>query len=520
MYSPDDFSEFSDGKLWNALTDTDGLEKCFVLRELGSRAFSRRDYADAVSFAIQAAAIAEEIEDHRLAAASRIDQGSANYHAGEKFEAIEAYKLGLDQFRILGDQIEMADTLCRIADAEFDLKNYEECLTQATSAHEFGLAEDNWWIIAYSAYFQGKANYHLDKDEEALENLETSREFFRKRADLEKVAMVDDFAASIHSYLGNYETAVNLLRSCVHIAEATRDDEDNPYALRRLGDALIRVRRYEEAQDYLERAQEQYRVRNFHRTYAFIARDIADNLAYLGRVHESLSKFEQAQSLLDSLGEDHAVRYCKMRRSQLLHDHGDFQSAERLSRQVYVDVVANEDFNDHSYIYWVGLHLADNLLELERYQDLLDLTAELDDSRAEPSPRNLVWKKTLRARALYALDKDVEALSEAESALALTTDESLNATTAYLYEIRAYVELNNGKKSGERDLAHAIAIHLAAGADNEARELADYFMPKLNPEEGLGLGMVDTELSAGEIEEGRDEDGDGPYKFGFQPGED
>jgi len=184
---------------------------------------------------------------------------------------------------------------------------------------------------------------------------------------------------------------------------------------------------------------------------------------------------------------------------------------------VYIDVVANENFNDHSYIYWVGLHLADNLLELERFQELLDLTEELDDSRAEPSPKNLVWKKTLRARALYALDKDVEALGEAESALALTTDESLNATTAYLYEIRAYVEISSGQKSGERDLAHAIAIHLAAGSDNEARELADYFMPKLNPEEGLGLGMVDTELSAGQLEEDRNGNGNGSYQIGFQP---
>ncbi|MBU6348255.1 MAG: tetratricopeptide repeat protein, partial [Actinomycetales bacterium] len=500
------------------LPESEGLEKCFVLRELGLRAYRRRDYADAVTFAIQSATLAEEIDDHRFAAQSRIDQGYASYHFGEKVEAIAAYKLGLEEFKILGDQLGMADALCRIADIEFELKNYEECLAQATTAHEFGLAEDNWWFIAYSAYFQGKANYLLDREDLALQNLETSRNYFRKRSDLEKVAMVDDYAATIHSYLGNYDTAVNLLRSCVHVAEVTTDEEDNPYALRRLGDALVRVRKYEEAQDYLERAQEIYKTRNYHRTYAFMARDIADNLAYMGRIHDALAKFEQAQSLLDSLGEDHAVRQCKMRRSQLLHDHEDFQGAERLARQVYVEVNSDENFKDESYKYWVGLHLADNLLELERYQDLLDLSTELDDSRAEPSARNLIWKKTLRARALYALDKDLEALAEAESALALTTDETINATTAYLYEIKAYLELNDGKKAGERDLAHAIAIHLAAGADNEARELADYFLPKLNPQEDLGLGMTSAEDSSAQIEEGRDDDdGNSNYQIGFHP---
>lgn len=520
MYSPDELTELPDSALWNLLPETDGLEKCFVLREIGRRAFGRQDYAEALTMAIQSASLAEEIDDHRLAAECRFNQAFSNYHAGDKSECVEAYLLALEQFRLVGDQSGMADTLCRISDVQFDLGEYENCLKSATNAYELGIAEDDDWFKAYGAYYQGKANYHLGNLDLALQNLETSRAGFRKQSELAKVAMVDDFAAHVQTKLGNFETAVNLLRSCVHIANATHDTEDDPYAMRRLGDALARVGRFDEAQDFLERAQAEYRSRNHHRTYAYISRDIADNLGYMGKYEESLARFEQAQSLLDSLGDDHAARYCKMRRSQILHDMGDFLNAERLSRQVFVEVTNNSNFDDHGYIYWVGLHLADNLLELDRHQDLLDLTNELDDSRAETSEKNLVWKKTLRARALFALDKDVEAFAEAEAALALTTDDTLNPTTAYLYEIRALVELSNGQKAGERDLAHAIAIHLAAGADNEARNLADYFMPKLNPELGLGLGMVKTEISPGELEDKRNSDENGKYQIGFHPSDD
>ena len=43
MHSPDEIAKLSDGQLWNALTETEGLEKCFILSELGSRAYNRME---------------------------------------------------------------------------------------------------------------------------------------------------------------------------------------------------------------------------------------------------------------------------------------------------------------------------------------------------------------------------------------------------------------------------------------------------------------------------------------------
>ena len=86
---------------------------------------------------------------------------------------------------------------------------------------------------------------------------------------------------------------------------------------------------------------------------------------------------------------------------------------------------------------------------------------------------NLAWKHTMRARAHFAMDAADEALAEVDSALGVTNDDNLDAETAYLYAIRAQLLLRADNKAGERDLAHAIAIHLAAGEDDEAREERD-----------------------------------------------
>ena len=86
----------------------------------------------------------------------------------------------------------------------------------------------------------------------------------------------------------------------------------------------------------------------------------------------------------------------------------------------------------------------------------------------------------MRARALFALGKSEEALGVADSALAATEDGDVNSNTAYLYEIKARVGLAQMRPDRERNLTHAIALHLAVGEDDVARDLADYFRPSFS----------------------------------------
>ena len=81
--------------------------------------------------------------------------------------------------------------------------------------------------------------------------------------------------------------------------------------------------------------------------------------------------------------------------------------------------------------------------------------------------------------------------SIAEAALAETEDADVNSNTAYLYEIKARASLQRELPDRERHLAHAIALHLAVGEDDIARELADYFRPSFSHDE---QGGVDSSL--------------------------
>jgi hypothetical protein len=83
----------------------------------------------------------------------------------------------------------------------------------------------------------------------------------------------------------------------------------------------------------------------------------------------------------------------------------------------------------------------------------------------------------IQARALYKLGREDEALAVADSALKITTEEFVSSVTGHFYEIRGLVLNHKNKREGKRDLAHAIALHLANNLDDRARDLAEHFMP-------------------------------------------
>jgi len=168
---------------------------------------------------------------------------------------------------------------------------------------------------------------------------------------------------------------------------------------------------------------------------------------------------------------------------------------------VLVSMESDPNFDNGNRYCWAKLSLANQYLDTDRFPEALALIDSLNGIEFVPADWNLIRKHTLRARALNSMNRTSEALAEVEAALSLTTDENLDSGTAYLYEIRGTHLLEAGKKAGERDIAHAIAIHLASGEDNRARDLAKVFIPTLDHEKDLGLGETTLQESEDERSE-------------------
>jgi len=124
-----------------------------------------------------------------------------------------------------------------------------------------------------------------------------------------------------------------------------------------------------------------------------------------------------------------------------------------------------------------------------------------------------VWYYSLKSKALFALDRHEEALGVAETALAGVRNDEVNFHIAHLYEIKARVSMEQDRSDKERHLAHAIALLLAFGETDKARELSEYFKPDFSPQKPDNI-LVEENAESAKDEHARTAELPG---FGFTP---
>ena len=145
---------------------------------------------------------------------------------------------------------------------------------------------------------------------------------------------------------------------------------------------------------------------------------------------------------------------------------------------------------------YAQLRKADDFVPLELWDSVLETLNSTNQFGQTSTHSGNLWFYALKARALYALNRHEEAMGIADSGLALTEESGVNNNTAYLYEIKARVSLEQNRPDKERHLAHAISLHLAFGDVDKARELSEYFKPNFTPQSKSGDVIITNERPA------------------------
>ncbi|NBO46362.1 MAG: hypothetical protein EBU85_05040 [Actinobacteria bacterium] len=469
----------ADTEIWAMLPELEPRPKSEALRVLAERAMNRREYSQAASLAAEAAEIAVSMEDDRLAGWLFAEQATAVCRGGDCAEAIVHFERALGHHERVAAQHDCGHALNNIASCALNSGDYEKAFQAGVQARDLGWAEEDYRIAGWGAFHAGKALFFDDKERESLDMLAQAREAFRTRGDVKQVAFVDDFSAGVHDYLEDREEALSLYGHCLRVAETIGKPLDIAYAQRRYGKQLARLQRYDDALIHLNRARETYVAESYIADVAWIDRAIADALNSLDRDDEAMEVYERAQALYDGLGDDEQANLCRRQRAFLLDIHGRHADSERLYRQILALAATQEDLHRVGWLFRVNLELCDLVLRRGEFDEVLELTGELPASPEDLNLGNRILRHVLRARAYFGRSEWDDALHEVEQGIALTTPAQLNDEAAYLFEIRALIGLERGVESAERDLAHAIALHLASGEDDRARELASHFMPTI-----------------------------------------
>ena len=468
--------EATEDELWAMLDEAAGVDRARILHELGGRAFSDQEYEQSVALAESAAVQAREVGDELLTARSLFGQAAGLRRLGRTKELIDVAMEAADLLRANGEPAEIAECHGMVAAAFTDTGDDAAAVEHWSSAARLFESEEQPNEAGRMWMQLGEALGRLGRHTESLETFDHARALFRTGDEPGAVPWADDRAAAALIDLGRVAEALERLRAALNVREAQRDVPRIAYAHYRLGWTLRLVGQFEEALSNLSVAAELFDDLDELEGRARCDLEAANALTSLGQFDEADELYRRVRAVFDALGHDAQVVLSDANRAVLLARTGKLAEAAELNAAL----VARATESANTWLLGdISNHLARNLIELERPTEAIEvLDAQDADSLEKPAA---VQSAALRAKALLATGRRAMAARAAEEGLRLAADAEMVSERAELYEMRGLsrVSSRSGPRvaAAERDLAHAVALYLAAGQTERARELSTRFLP-------------------------------------------
>ena len=475
-----DYDEMSENDLRAALSDANIEQQIEIWRRLANYEWERRDYGNASAIYQTVYDLSVSYSDPINAQKAKFGQGGAFFNNGEFADAKDSYLVSADLCSQEGLQSALAESLWAAADSALSLDDYDEALRLALESERIAELEEDNVIAGKAAFIAMKALNITRREEEALVKRISARDYYRNIGDIEQVSRIDDYAIGVLWDIERYDEATEIARDVLLKWMTNGDPEWIAYSNYRVGICLQKEEKCEESNSYLETARLKYLEVQKVARVADCEQEISRNLFDLDMHEEAIQKLLSSRSLWDGVGNDWQAIRCDALRAVSYHMLGRYHEALKLNTRLMGLLEGETDNRSKEMEYLIRGRAADNALALEDYQSVLRIIADGPELGEFAPPTNLlIWRITLQARALYELGREDEALVAANNAMELTDDELINWNTGFIYEIRSNVLLHKNRKEGEKDLAHAIALHLANGYNERAIALSSYFIPKI-----------------------------------------
>lgn len=472
-------SELSDEELWAELESAVGQRRGEILLELADRCYQRNDMSQFEALVAAAAEASESAGDDRLAAYARFNQGQGLMELERFDEAVQSFLTAAENFGALGAQADVALATQRAADAYAAMNDIDAAMASWQNALALFRAEDDLVSVGRVHMAMGAASISSERPDPATArrqaelSFNSARSAFRSARAAQHVAWADDAIAEAMIQQGRAADALPLLRSCLDIARVGTDDVARGYAGLRLGLVLRIVGESQEALEHLRDARTAYQSDENIMGVARCDLEAGHALRGLRDIAGAESLYQQARSIFDAMGADEYIVLTDHARAELMLGQGRATetvalSAEGLTRAL--DTGEDAVAADHAAL------LADALLAVGQADEALSVvTDHLVQPVSGVQPLDRARHLAVMARALLANDAAGEALAVVESALRIPEARTEPSLHGSLYELRW--RSRETTEESERDLAHAIALYLAAGDAERATALSAHLLP-------------------------------------------
>ena len=471
----EDFDELSIDELWALTTEGNETEtRAKALIEIAVRARRESNFQDALSAAQAAGDLYAQLDE-------TLEVGRSSYFAGtlcnqlERYEdALEALDRAIEIYRVNATEIMLADAIRAKADALMFLDRLDEAYAERVSAVALYESNEAYTPAGIVSLDLGEAFGRAGAQTKALEHFKEAFRIFQLGGDLIGAGRAHDRIAAALIDLGNLSEAISHLRDALAIFQYIEDESRLTYSKYRLGWTLVTFGENEEALIWLEQAVAEHKANRRFTQAAQADVQRAHAMGSMGRNDEALAIYRAVRAVFEGAGEHEDAYITDVNIAAKLMEAGDLFSAEEsLHRAIRGAAELEDEWLDRA----ARVRLAELYFQREQFDSALS-TIALSDPEAwgenlEQKTRHL----NIQARVLSALGRDEEALPLVERVIDLGLAQGHLAESASAYEQLANIWRGSNKPEVDQVVAQSIALYLAAGFDEKARELSKLLMP-------------------------------------------
>ncbi|MEN9966783.1 MAG: hypothetical protein RL036_16 [Actinomycetota bacterium] len=470
--------ELSDAELWELAGSQDKNERAEALLQISIRMQVAGNVEASLSQASSARELFRELGQEAKEAQAGYFEARAHYEAENYPAAIQVIERTIELYRVYASEDELAEAIFVKAKAHRDLKQKAEAQENFQIASNLFASNNSHTAAGVCALevleIQGGEGHQAD----ALLTGKRALEIFQEGSDLIGVGRAHDRIAASLIDLGDIYTALEHLREALRVFTYIENEGYTAWAKYRLGWTLVTVGQNPEAIPLLEEASRWYKSNENYASAADADTQLAHALTNEGKEDQARELYRTTRAIFAGTGKAEGARLADGNIAASLARSGLYPEAIAIYRRLIEEGKAAED---GYLVRAISTRLANCLVEQQTFEAAEEALRILDAVPVEDwgdSRFDRVFQLDSYMNVNSFLGRTDEVERYAKLILEFGIEAGFISYTANAYKLLGLIEFDRGNKEESNSLiAQAIALYLADGSDETARELSNRLLP-------------------------------------------
>jgi predicted ATPase len=370
----------------------DSADRARLLFLLSQAEREAGDPARARPLAEQAVAVATRVKDEALLATATFNLAGMEYDEGNVAGAQALHREVLPIFRKLGNRLNEARVLSRMALLYAELGEFDNAIENSVHAEAILREQGDLPGVAFVLSNRGTIYNRKGEHEQGLKFIEQAEQVYRELEDKRMVAMCLGNRSLMNRQLRRFQIAEPLVRECSDLARELGDRVMLAKNLMNGGIMYVELARFTEAEAALKEAEQLFAGQQNHRLQAVCTENLAYVAGQRGSIDDALAGFERAREICRRDNAQDTIAGVLAAEAEILLEHNRPKEALNVARQAadhwrkHGEPVSRDNFRAQAALAQALDKAGDPKAARKAATEALELAGKLNFSANDASP--------------------------------------------------------------------------------------------------------------------------------------